>query len=188
VSDIQFFASQHDWHKWLGEYYATSTGLWLRIAKKAAPQASVTYADAIDVALCFGWIDGQKKPDDAQYWLQRFSPRRPKSIWSKINVAKVEGLIARGAMHEAGLLEVEKAKADGRWANAYAGSSTIQIPDYFQHALEKNSQAMEFFKTLNSQNRYAILFRLTTAKKIETQQKLTRQFVDMLGRGEKIYN
>src|SRR5512139_1249892 len=142
------FASAEAWERWLMENHATSQGVWLKIAKKAA--ASVTYAEALEVALCYGWIDGQKAGLDEEHWLQRFTPRRPGSKWSKINRDKAEALIAQGRMQPAGLREVERARADGRWENAYAGQRSITVPDDLVEALAQNERARAFFATLDS--------------------------------------
>jgi uncharacterized protein YdeI (YjbR/CyaY-like superfamily) len=185
MNNASLFKTKADWREWLNHNHVASSGLWLRLAKKNASVTSITYGEAIEVALCFGWIDGQKKPESDAYWLQRFTPRRPKSIWSKINCAKALGLIEQGAMEPAGLAEVERAKADGRWDNAYDGARTIQMSKDLEAALTENSEAAEFFKTLNSQNRYAILFRVTTAVKPETRAKRIKYFTEMLARREK---
>lgn len=181
------FESQQSWESWLNEHHASARGVWLKIAKKEADIASVSYAEALDVALCYGWIDGQKAAFDAQFWLQKFTPRGPKSIWSKINCDKAEALMADGRMQSAGLRQVDLAKADGRWNAAYASQRTIDIPDDFQRELDANPQAQAFFNTLNSANRYAILFRIQTAKKPETRAERIRKFIAMLVRGEKIH-
>ena len=144
----------------------------------------MTYEEALGVALCYGWIDGQKKGFDDQYWLQKFTPRGAKSIWSKINTEKAEKLIASGEMRPAGLKAIEAAKQDGRWDAAYESQKNISVPEDFQSALEKNKKAKAFFATLNSANRYSFLFRLQTAKKAETRKKRIRQFVEMLEKGE----
>ena len=182
------FASQADFEQWLEDNHATLTGLWLKIAKKESGHTSVNYAQALDVALCFGWIDGQKNKFDAEYFLQKFTPRRARSPWSKINLDKVAVLIANGKMREAGLREIERAKADGRWAAAYESQRTMTVPDDFQAALDKNPAAQLFFDQLNSVNRYAILYRITTAKKADTRQKRIETFIVMLNEGKKIYN
>jgi len=181
------FASQQTWETWLQEHHAEEKGVWLKIAKKESGTPSVSYAEALESALCYGWIDGQKASFDTQYWLQKFTPRRSKSIWSKVNCDKAMLLIETGRMQSAGLREVELAKADGRWDASYASQSKITIPDDLQHALDNNPQAREFFATLNSTNRYAILFRIQTAKKAETRAARIRKFVDMLAKHEKIY-
>ena len=181
------FATPQSWEAWLNEHHASARGVWLKLAKKEAGIASVSYAEALDVALCYGWIDGQKGAFDAQFWLQKFTPRGPKSIWSKINCDKAEALIAAGRMQPAGLRQMELAQADGRWAAAYDSQSKIGVPDDLQRELDNNPQAQAFFSTLNSANRYAILFRIQTAKKPETRAERIRTFIEMLSRGEKIH-
>ena len=181
------FASKKKWADWLAKHYGKSTGVWLKLAKKDSRIPSVTYEEALDVALCYGWIDGQKKGFDDKYWLQKFTPRGPKSIWSKINTEKAERLITSGEMKPAGLKAIELARQDGRWDAAYASQKNISVPDDFQAALDKNKKAKAFFATLNSVNRYAILFRIQTAKKAETRARRIQQFVEMLERGEKLY-
>jgi len=183
---VQFEGPQ-TWATWLDEHHATSSGVWLRIAKKASGTASVTYDEALEVALCYGWIDGQKKSYDEASWLQKFTLRGTKSIWSKINREKAEKLIARGAMQPAGLVAVEQAKQDGRWDAAYDSQSSASVPGDFQAALDRNPAAQAFFATLNSRNRYAILFRIQTAKKAETRTKRIEQFIRMLANHEMIY-
>jgi uncharacterized protein YdeI (YjbR/CyaY-like superfamily) len=181
------FASKRKWADWLAKQHDKSAGVWLKIAKKDATVASVTYEEALDVALCYGWIDGQKKGFNDKYWLQKFTPRGPKSIWSKINTEKAERLITSGEMQLAGLRAIELAKQDGRWAAAYASQKNVSIPEDFQVALDKNKKAKAFFATLNSVNRYALLFRIHNAKRSETRAKRIQQFVGMLERGEKIH-
>ena len=181
------FESKKKWADWLAKQHDKSTGVWLKIAKKNFGITSVTYEEALDVALCYGWIDGQKKSFDDKYWLQKFTPRGPKSIWSKINTEKAERLIASGEMKPAGLTAIEAAKKDGRWDVAYVSQKNISIPEDFQAALDKNKKAKAFFAALNSVNRYAILFRIQTAKKAETRAKRIQQFVEMLENNEKIY-
>jgi len=178
---------QETWLVWLRKNHGTSSGVWLRIAKKSANVRSVSYPQAVDTALCFGWIDGQKKSDDESYWLQRFTPRSEKSIWSKINREKAIRLIELGQMNVAGLREVERAKRDGRWDGAYDSPSGATIPADFQAVLNKIPRAKAFFAILDSRNRYAVLFRIQTAKKAETRAKRIKQFAEMLSRREKIY-
>ena len=178
------FASQAEWESWLGQNGGTSTGAWLRLAKKGAGQRTVSYEEAVESALCHGWIDGQKKAESEQYWLQRFTPRSAKSIWSKINKDKAEALIVAGRMRRAGLREIEKAKQDGRWEAAYTSASNAIVPDDLQAALDANPKAAKFFATLNSRNRYAILFRIQNARKPETRARKIAEFIDMLKRGE----
>jgi uncharacterized protein YdeI (YjbR/CyaY-like superfamily) len=181
------FATKNKWAEWLARQHAKSLGIWLKLAKKDSGIASVTYDEALDVALCYGWIDGQKKGFDDKYWLQKFTPRGSKSIWSKINTVKAEKLIASGEMKSAGLKAIELAKRDGRWAAAYESQKNISVPDDFQSVLDKNKKAKDFFATLNSVNRYAILFRIHNAKKAETRVKRIQQFIEMLEKKEKIY-
>jgi uncharacterized protein YdeI (YjbR/CyaY-like superfamily) len=184
---ILLFASNEELEAWLEENHAEAEGLWLKIAKKGSGVESVNYAEALELALCFGWIDSQKRGFDEAFFLQRFTPRRPRGKWSQINRSKAEELIAAGAMRPAGLAEVEAAKADGRWEAAYAGQRAATVPDDLKHELDRNEAAGEFFAKLDSANRYAILYRLQEAKKPETRQKRLRKFVAMLERGEKIH-
>jgi uncharacterized protein YdeI (YjbR/CyaY-like superfamily) len=181
------FASQKKWTDWLAKQHGKSAGVWLKLAKKDSGILSVTYDEALDAALCYGWIDGQKKGFDDKYWLQKFTPRGPKSIWSKINTKKVERLIASGEMKPAGLKVIELAQQDGRWDAAYSSQKNISVPDDLQAALDGNKKAKAFFGTLNSVNRYAILFRIETTKKAETRARRIQQFVEMLERNEKIH-
>lgn len=181
------FASPAEWESWLEENHATAPGLWLKIAKKASGIATVTYAEAIDVALCFGWIDGQRGRFDDDWFIQRFTPRRARSRWSQINRDKVERLIAGGRMRPAGLQEVERAKQDGRWEAAYASPSKIEVPADLQQALDANPSAKNFFAKLDSANRYAVLYRIHDAKRAETRTRRIEKFVAMLARGEKIH-
>lgn len=184
---ILLFAAPPDLEAWLERSHAASDGLWLKIAKKGSGESSVTYAEALALALCFGWIDSQKRGHDERFFLQRFTPRRPRGRWSRINRDKAEALIAAGAMRPAGLAEVEAAKADGRWDAAYEGARTAKVPDDLQRELDANQAAREFFAGLDSSNRYAIVYRLDDAKKPETRERRLRKFVAMLERGEKIH-
>ena len=181
------FASQRAFETWLRTHHATSDGLWLQIAKAGAAQPSVSYAQALESALCFGWIDGQKKSLDAQHWLQRFTPRRARSIWSKVNRAKALALIEQGRMQPAGLREVERAQADGRWDDAYDSARTSTVPADLQAALDAEPKARAFFDALDAANRYAVLWRVQTAKKAETRARRIAQFAAMLARGEKLH-
>jgi uncharacterized protein YdeI (YjbR/CyaY-like superfamily) len=182
------FERQKDWVKWLKENYSTSSGVWLQLAKKGTDIQSVSYDEAVEAALCFGWIDGQKKKARSeQYWLQKFTPRSDKSVWSKINKAKAVALIKAGKMKPAGLDEVERAKRDGRWDAAYDSASKSTVPSDFRSALDGNVRAKDFFGTLDSRNRYAVLFRIQTAKKAETRARRILRFVQMLERHEKIH-
>ena len=178
------FESKEKWADWLAKQHDKSAGVWMKLAKKATGIPSVTYVEAVEVALCYGWIDGQAGSFDEQYFLQKFTPRRPKSIWSKINVEKVERLIASGEMKPSGLKAVEAAKQDGRWDAAYSSPKNIVVPEDFQSALSKNKKAMTFFESLTGSKRYAFLFRIETAKKAETRMKRILQFVEMLEKGE----
>jgi uncharacterized protein YdeI (YjbR/CyaY-like superfamily) len=187
VDPILSFRSSLAFRQWLEKTYRESDGIWLRIYKKDSGVATVTYAEALDQALCFGWIDGQKKPYDKQSWLQKFTPRRPKSVWSKNNTQHAEGLIKSGTMTSAGLKEVNAAKADGRWKAAYDSFSNARVPDDFLKALAKNKKAKAFFATLNKTNLYSIAYRLQTAKKPETREKRMRVIVAQLARGEKFH-
>ena len=181
------FASEKAWEKWLDTHHADAPGVWLKLAKLDSGIPSVTYAQALDVALCYGWIDGQKDAFDAEYWLQRFTPRGARSKWSKINCGKVDALIAAGRMKPTGLLQVEAARADGRWEAAYAGSRDIVVPEDLLSALDANPKAKAFFATLKSANRYAILYRLHEAKKPETRVRRLEKFVAMLEAGETLH-
>lgn len=184
---IILFESQYAWENWLKEHHADAKGLWLKLAKKGSGVPSVDYQQALEVALCYGWIDGQKASHDERHWLQKFTPRGPRSIWSKINCDKATALIAEGRMQAAGMLQVERAKADGRWDAAYDGQSKITVPEDLQHELDNNQQAKDFFATLDSRNRYAILFRIQTAKKAETRAARIQKLVEMLAQNQKIY-
>lgn len=181
------FETDSAWETWLAENHNTSQGLWLKLAKKESGIASVTYAGALEVALCYGWIDGQKNKFDATWWLQKFTPRRARSPWSRINRDKVDVLIAQGRMQPAGLAEVERARADGRWEVAYHSQSTIAVPEDLQAALDAEPAASAFFAQLDRVNRYAVLYRITTAKKPETRQKRIEQYVAMLAAGQKLH-
>ena len=181
------FDSKKQWAGWLARQHDKSTGIWLKLAKKDSGIPSVTYEEALDAALCYGWIDGQKKGFDDKYWLQKFTPRGAKSIWSRVNTEKAERLIASGEMKPAGLKAIETAKQDGRWDAAYASQKNISIPDDFQSALGQNLKAKSFFDGLKSAQRYSFLFRLQTAKKPETRAKRIQQFIEMLEKGETIH-
>jgi uncharacterized protein YdeI (YjbR/CyaY-like superfamily) len=184
---ILLFAGPAELEAWLEENHAASEGLWLQIAKKGARESSVTYGEALELALCFGWIDSQKRGFDETHFLQRFTPRRPRGRWSKINPEKAEALIGTGKMRPTGLAEVEAARADGRWQAAYAGQRTAKVPPDLQAELDASPAADEFFASLSSANRYAIVYRLEDAKKPETRERRLRKFVAMLERGEKIH-
>ena len=181
------FSSAADFEAWLEEHHAEPDGIWLKIAKKGAPEPSVTYAEAVELSLCFGWIDGQRRALDATHFLQRFTPRRPRGRWSKINREKAEALIGAGRVRPAGMAEIEAAQEDGRWEAAYEGQRTAKVPADLQRELAANPAAAEFFAGLDSANRYAILYRLDEAKKPETRERRLRKFIAMLERGEKIH-
>ncbi len=184
---VMTFESTDAWDTWLAAHHAGSPGLWLKIAKKGAEGRTVSYSDALDVALCHGWIDGQKGRHDDEYWLQRFTPRKPGSNWSKINTERAAALTASGRMRPAGLREVERAQADGRWEQAYESQSRVSVPEDLARALAANERARAFFATLDSANRYAILYRIGTAKKPETRAKRIDTFVTMLSEHKKIH-
>jgi uncharacterized protein YdeI (YjbR/CyaY-like superfamily) len=181
------FPHQKGWAAWLDKNHDKSQGVWLRMAKKASGIPSVNYAEAVEVALCYGWIDGQGKSEGETTWRQKFTPRSKKSIWSKINRQKVLALIESGKMKPAGLAEIERAKADGRWEAAYDSPSAATVPPDFQAALDGNARAKAFFATLTGSNRYAVLFRIQTAKKAETRAKRIQQFIEMLEKHEKLH-
>jgi uncharacterized protein YdeI (YjbR/CyaY-like superfamily) len=185
---IELFERQQDWALWLRANHELAAGVWLKLAKKDSETRSVSYDEAVEVALCFGWIDGQKKKHDDEHWLQKFTPRSKKSVWSKINRDKALALIAAGKMLPAGLKQVEAAKLDGRWDAAYDSASRSQVPEDFQAALDRNTRASHFFATLDSRNRYAVLFRIQTAKRAETRANKIAQFIQMLERHEKIHS
>ena len=181
------FATQSEWQAWLEAHGSTSPGVWLRLAKKSAEHPTVTYAQALEVALCHGWIDGKKQSEGEHHWLQRFTPRTPTSIWSKINKEKAEALVAAKRMRPAGLAAIERAKRDGRWEAAYASASASTLPDDLQQALDACPKAKAFFEMLDGRNRYAILFRIQNVRKAETRASKIARFVDMLSRGEKLH-
>jgi uncharacterized protein YdeI (YjbR/CyaY-like superfamily) len=184
---ILSFASQGDWETWLDEHHRTSKGLWLKIAKKDSRVDSVNYAEALDVALCHGWIDGQKGAFDDTFWLQKFTPRGSRSKWSKINVDKALALIDAKRMKPAGLAAIEQARSDGRWEQAYDSQSRATVPEDLQRELDKNPEAAKFFATLDSANRYAVLYRIHEAKKPETRARRIEKFIGMLNRHEKVH-
>jgi len=181
------FASREAWEAWLETEHDRSKGVWLQIAKKGAGVDSVSYAEALEAALCHGWIDGQKRSLDDSHWLQRFTPRTARSKWSRINRDKAQALIDAGRMKPAGLREVERAKADGRWDAAYAGARAATVPDDLQRALDADPEARAFFATLDSANRYAILYRVQDAKRPETRTRRIEKYVAMLHAHETIH-
>ncbi|MER6530582.1 YdeI/OmpD-associated family protein [Streptomyces sp. NPDC001508] len=187
ANPVLFFATQEEWEKWLAENHSEVPGVWFKIPKDGSGIDGVDYAHALESALCYGWIDGQKKKLDEQHWLQRFTPRRQGSKWSKVNREKATDLIERGRMRPAGLREVEKAKADGRWEAAYTAPSKATVPDDLQAALDAAPAARDFFAALDGRNRYAILHRVEDAKKAETRAARIEKFVAMLAEGKKLY-
>jgi uncharacterized protein YdeI (YjbR/CyaY-like superfamily) len=184
---IRGFKTRKDFAAWLEKNHKTSPALWVRIAKKNSGVSSITYGEGVEVALCYGWIDAQKLPEDETAWLQRFMPRRPRSIWSKVNREKVLALIASGEMKPAGLEEIDRARKDGRWEAAYDSPGAAAVPADFEKELDRHPKAKAFYKTLNRANSYAILWRLQTAKKAETRAKRMRSFIEMLEKGETLH-
>jgi uncharacterized protein YdeI (YjbR/CyaY-like superfamily) len=185
---IMSFPSRDAWETWLAAQHATSGGLWLKIAKKESGIDSVTYAEAVEAAVCYGWIDGQAGSFDDEHWLQRFGPRKPRSRWSKVNRDRALRLIDQDRMRPAGLREVERAKQDGRWDAAYEPQSSAAVPDDLQRELDQDDRARAFFATLDSRNRYAILYRIQDAKKPETRKRRIERYVAMLHEQKKIYD
>ncbi len=181
------FTDARAFDAWLKENHASSPGLWLKLAKRGAEVPSVSYAEAVEVALIWGWIDGQKKGHDERFWLQRFCPRSKKSLWSKINRDKAQALVAAGKMQPAGLVEIERARSDGRWDAAYDSPRRSTVPDDFARAIAKNARAARFFAGLDAANRYAMLWRVQTAKKADTRARHIETFVAMLARGELLH-
>ncbi len=181
------FESAEAFEGWLGENHAVSPGVWVKLRKKGHGIVALDYAQALEVALCYGWIDGQKATFDDRWWLQRFTPRTPRSKWSKVNRDKVAALIEQGRMRPAGQAEVDRAKADGRWEAAYDGAKTAAVPDDLVAALAADPAAAEFFETLDRQNRYAILYRIQDAKRAETRARRIEKYVAMLANGEKLH-
>ncbi len=179
--------TQAAWEAWLEKHHASAKGAWLTFAKKDSGKTMVTYAEAVESGLCFGWIDGQSKSVDSTYWVQRFTPRRPRSKWSQVNCGKATALLAAGRMRPAGIREMERAKQDGRWSAAYAPQSTITVPDDLRSILAKHPRARKNFEALDSKNRYAILYRIQDAKKPETRARRIQKFVAMLNAGQTIH-
>ena len=180
---ILAFEHRAAWQRWLDEGHASSPGVWIKIAKKASGIPTVTHAEALEDALCYGWIDGQRAPHDDTHFLQRFTPRRPRSKWSEINRDKAIILIEQGRMKPAGIKQVDAAKADGRWEAAYAPQSSQAVPEDFQRALDENPAAHEFFKTLTGVRRYSFLYRIADAKRPETRARRIKDYVAMLAEG-----
>ncbi len=181
------FAKQSDFEAWLEGNHGHHAGAWLAIAKAGSPDQTVTYQEAIEVALCFGWIDGQKRRGDDEHWLQRFTPRAARSRWSRINRDKAERLIATGRMRPSGLAEIERARADGRWDSAYEGQRTATVPEDLQRELDADPRAAAAFAALDSHNRYAIIWRLGDAKRPQTRARRLAKYVEMLRRGERLH-
>jgi uncharacterized protein YdeI (YjbR/CyaY-like superfamily) len=187
IGPVQLFQTAQEWNAWLEKNHCLNNGLWLRLAKKSSEIQSVTYKEALEVALCYGWIDGQKKPESEDAWLQRFLPRSSKSIWSRINREKALALIAAGEMKPPGHAAIANAKQNGQWETAYDSPSKATVPSDFQVALNANPKAKAFFDTIDRANRYAVLWRIQSVKKAETRARKIEQFVAMLERGEKIH-
>jgi uncharacterized protein YdeI (YjbR/CyaY-like superfamily) len=187
IAPIVSFTSAAEWNAWLAENHAKSKGVWLRIFKKDSGRTTISYAGALDEALCHGWIDGQKKSFDAASWLQKFTPRRPKSVWSKINTEHVARLHKLKKMKPAGLATVEAAKNDGRWQAAYDPPGKFSVPEDFLKQLGKNKKAKAFFGTLNQTNLYSIAWRLQTARKPETRERRMKAILGMMAKGEKFH-
>jgi uncharacterized protein YdeI (YjbR/CyaY-like superfamily) len=185
--DSEQFATRAQWRRWLTRNGAKLDGIWMRFAKKGSAEKTISYDEAIEEALCFGWIDSQVRKLDDDFYLQRFTPRRPRGVWSKINVARVERMIAADRMTEAGMREVERAKADGRWEQAYEGSATAEPHPDLVAALKKNKAARELFASLNKANRYAVIWRVKTARTEATRLKRIATLVEMLARGETLH-
>jgi uncharacterized protein YdeI (YjbR/CyaY-like superfamily) len=184
---IRAFKDAKAWDAWLAKNQRAADGVWMRLAKKASGIKSITYPEAVEVALCHGWIDGLKRPESATTWLQRFTPRRLRSMWSEINREKALALIADGKMKPAGLAEIERAQRDGRWNAAYASPKSATVPPDFEMELNRHPRAKVFFKTLSRTNSYAIMWRIQTAKKPETRAKRIRSFIERLEKGETIH-
>ncbi|MDQ0087689.1 uncharacterized protein YdeI (YjbR/CyaY-like superfamily) [Paenibacillus anaericanus] len=184
---ILYCEDELSFEHWLGDNLDSSPGIWLQIAKKDSGMISVTYKEALDIALCYGWIDSQKEKLDEVFWIQRFTPRKPSSIWSKVNKEKAELLIAKGRMKPSGFKTIETAKQNGQWDKAYESQRNASLPEDLAIELERNTKAKTFYDSLDSQNKYAILFRIHQAKKQETRMKRIQQFVAMLEKGETLY-
>jgi uncharacterized protein YdeI (YjbR/CyaY-like superfamily) len=184
---IKHFVTASEFEKWLSTHYEDEAGIWLQMYKKATGKPTVVYKEALDVALCYGWIDGQSKTYDAESYIQKFTPRRTRSLWSVINKGHVARLIKEKRMREPGLKEIERAKADGRWDAAYEPASTMKVPDDFIEEVKKDAKAYEIFQSLNKANTYAIGWNLQTAKKPETRERRKQKFLEMMRKGEKIH-
>jgi len=182
------FRNGASFEQWLDQQPADAAGAWLKLSKKSASAPGLTKAEAIDAALCYGWIDGQLDKYDDEYWLIRFTPRKPRSKWSQVNKARATQLLAEGRMRKSGVGQIEAAKADGRWASAYAPASSAKVPADLQNALDGNPEAAKFFATLKGANRYAILYRIGSVKRPETRARKIAEYVAMLGRGDTIHD
>jgi uncharacterized protein YdeI (YjbR/CyaY-like superfamily) len=178
------FSTSKDWEKWLSQHHMQIEGIWMKVAKKGASAKSIAIGDALDIALCYGWIDGQRRAYDDTYYLQKYTPRRPKSLWSKVNIAKVEALIAGGRMQKPGFEAIEAAKADGRWQAAYASQRTATMPPELEAALKRSPKAKAFYDTLDKTNKYAVIWRLLTAKTEKTKSARLQKMIDMLEDGK----
>ena len=182
-----FFASASEWEAWLEREHERAAGLWMKIAKRGAPRAGVSYSEALDVALCFGWIDGRKAALDSHHWLQRLTPRGPRSRWSQINRDRAQALIDAGRMRPAGHAQIERARADGRWEAAYPGARAATVPEDLEAALSANPAARASFDSLDGANRYAILYRIHDARRPVTRAQRIARFVEMLAAGERLH-
>jgi uncharacterized protein YdeI (YjbR/CyaY-like superfamily) len=187
LSEVREFRSAKEWERWLARNHEKSKGIWIRMFKKSSGKATVSNSDAVDVALCYGWITGQIRPLDEISWLGKYVPRRPRSIWSKINTRRAERLIAEGRMKPVGLEQVEEAKKDGRWERAYSPPSEAKVPEDFLRELQKNKAAKEFFEGLNKANVYSVVFRVENAKSPELRRAKIRQLIERLERREKFH-
>lgn len=181
------FKSQAAWEKWLGKNHGQADGVWLKFAKKNSGETTLSFVEALDSAVCYGWIDSQRNGLDEKFYLQKFSPRRARSLWSKINCERVERLTAEGRMTPAGLAQVEAAKADGRWEAAYAPQSTAELPEDFKKALSKNKKSADFFESLSKANKYSFIWRIHHVKRPETRAANIEKYVKMLAEGEKFH-
>jgi uncharacterized protein YdeI (YjbR/CyaY-like superfamily) len=187
ASPVVEFEDRGAWERWLDAQHGSADGVWLKLARKGSARSTVTYAEALEEALRYGWIDAQKAAHDDSFWLQRFTPRRPRSKWSRINRQKATELIEQGRMTPAGLAQVESARQDGRWEAAYASPRTATVPEDFQRALDDRPAAKEFFATLGSSHRYSFLYRIEDAKRPETRARRIREYVVMLAEGRTIH-
>jgi uncharacterized protein YdeI (YjbR/CyaY-like superfamily) len=184
---VEAFVSADAFEDWLAQHHQSSRGIWLKLAKKGCAEPSISYGEAVEVALCFGWIDGQKDRWNDQYWLQRFTPRSPRSRWSKVNREKAEQLVTAGRMRPAGTTEIDRARLDGRWDAAYDGQRTAKAPEDLQRALDRDPEAAAAFAALDSRNRYSIIFRINDAKRPETRAKRVAKYIDMLRQGGRLH-